>query len=334
MTPRVILASENIELAGLLLVALARLQAAGQLEVAAVWSNLEEYRSVPLPPATQSALKNATTSLPPLESGGGVILGGVPVSDFSQLCAELGLPYHNVPDVNARHVAATVTALRADLGIICGHSQFLRRAVRRSPRLGWVNLHPSLLPRHRGPYPGFWELRDGDQESGISLHQVTGSFDSGPLLAQASFPITPGMRFAELLTQQAALAAGPILDAVLNHATNGLPPRPQDESLASYQPAPVGEDFVLDSRMSCQAMAQFVSGMQGVAPVLVRIEDQLMVVESVTGWQETASPSCPTDQPTLVAPDTVRMPAWNGEARLLVRPVSAADLGLPITATN
>ena len=62
-----------------------------------------------------------------------------------------------------------------------------RRA--RSAALGWLNGHPSLLPRHRGPIPIAWAIRDGDEEIGITFHRMDAELDTGPILAQRRLPL-------------------------------------------------------------------------------------------------------------------------------------------------
>ncbi|MBT8226984.1 MAG: hypothetical protein HKP61_13325 [Dactylosporangium sp.] len=54
----------------------------------------------------------------------------------------------------------------------------------RLPRYGVVNLHPSLLPRHRGPIPVHWAIRAGDPTTGVTAHLMNEGFDTGPILAQ------------------------------------------------------------------------------------------------------------------------------------------------------
>jgi methionyl-tRNA formyltransferase len=57
------------------------------------------------------------------------------------------------------------------------------------PRLGWLNGHPSLLPRHRGPLPVAWAIRAGDDEIGITFHRMDAELDTGPILAQQRYPL-------------------------------------------------------------------------------------------------------------------------------------------------
>src|ERR1700759_3779169 len=60
------------------------------------------------------------------------------------------------------------------------------------PRLGWLNGHPSLLPRHRGPLPVAWAIREGDDEIGITFHRMDTDLDTGPILAQRPYPLGEG----------------------------------------------------------------------------------------------------------------------------------------------
>src|SRR3954468_3901555 len=57
------------------------------------------------------------------------------------------------------------------------------------PHLGWLNSHPSLLPRHRGPVPIAWAIRAGDEEFGITVHRMEPELDAGPILAQRALPV-------------------------------------------------------------------------------------------------------------------------------------------------
>lgn len=57
------------------------------------------------------------------------------------------------------------------------------------PKLGWLNGHPSLLPRHRGPVPISWAIRTGDEEAGVTFHFMDADLDTGPVVAQRRFSI-------------------------------------------------------------------------------------------------------------------------------------------------
>lgn len=74
------------------------------------------------------------------------------------------------------------------------------------PSLGAVNLHPSLLPRYRGPNPLGWTLRNDEPEMGLSIHRMDAQFDTGPVLAQARRPISDSDTVESLFEQQMNMA--------------------------------------------------------------------------------------------------------------------------------
>jgi methionyl-tRNA formyltransferase len=101
------------------------------------------------------------------------------------------------------------------------------------PRLGWLNGHPSLLPRHRGPIPVAWAIREGDEEIGFTLHRMDAELDTGPILAQRRLPLgeyePPDAFYARL---------GPVgleaLAEALERLANGEEGTPQPEG-GSYE---------------------------------------------------------------------------------------------------
>jgi len=73
-----------------------------------------------------------------------------------------------------------------DAVVIIAYGQIIPARLLTIPRLGWINLHASLLPRYRGPNPIAWTVRNGDPELGYTIHRMDAEFDAGAILAQAS----------------------------------------------------------------------------------------------------------------------------------------------------
>ena len=90
-------------------------------------------------------------------------------------------------------------AYEPDIGLCAGYRWLLPPEVLAIPRLGVVNSHPALLPRHRGPYPFAWAIREGDAELGLTLHLMDETFDTGPVLAQASHPMPADLTIGGLV---------------------------------------------------------------------------------------------------------------------------------------
>ena len=86
-------------------------------------------------------------------------------------------------------VAPLLGSVEPDLVVCMGFPWKIPPDALAVPRLGWLNGHPSLLPRHRGPLPVAWAIRDGDEEIGITFHRMDAELDTGPILAQRRYPL-------------------------------------------------------------------------------------------------------------------------------------------------
>jgi methionyl-tRNA formyltransferase len=112
-----------------------------------------------------------------------------PVGDVAALLD--GLPSHLdvlIPSARDR-LAPLLASVEPDLAVCMGFPWKVTPAALAVPPLGWLNGHPSLLPRRRGPVPVAWAIREGDEEVGVTVHLMEPELDTGPVLAQASLPL-------------------------------------------------------------------------------------------------------------------------------------------------
>jgi methionyl-tRNA formyltransferase len=86
-------------------------------------------------------------------------------------------------------LAPHLRGLEPDVVLCWGFSWKIPQEALDVPRYGAVNQHPALLPRHRGPIPLSWALREGDPVFGVTWHRMDADFDTGAILAQSSIPI-------------------------------------------------------------------------------------------------------------------------------------------------
>jgi methionyl-tRNA formyltransferase len=86
-------------------------------------------------------------------------------------------------------IAPLLASVQPDLVVCMGFPWKIPPDALAVPRLGWLNGHPSLLPRHRGPLPVAWAIREGDDELGITFHLMDADLDTGPILSQRPFPL-------------------------------------------------------------------------------------------------------------------------------------------------
>ena len=140
--------------------------------------------------------------------------------------------------INARATREAITALAPDLLLVSALDQILKAPVLAIPRLGCVNVHPSLLPAYRGPNPFYWVLANGEARTGVSLHMIDEGIDTGDLLLQEELEIRPGETEHSLQRRATELAGRMALEAVRGLGAGTLSPKPQPEEGASYHPQP------------------------------------------------------------------------------------------------
>lgn len=121
-----------------------------------------------------------------------------------------------------------LTALQADLAVVVAYGALVRAPLLTAPRLGWINVHFSLLPRWRGAAPVQRAVLAGDTESGVSVFRLEQGLDTGPLLATRAVAIDPRETAGELLDRLADLGAHLLhatLDALADGTSTATPQR-------------------------------------------------------------------------------------------------------------
>lgn len=127
------------------------------------------------------------------------------------------------------------------IGLCAGYRWLLPPEVLAIPTLGVLNSHPALLPRHRGPYPFAWAIREEDAELGLTLHLMDETFDTGPVLAQGSRPMPADQRIGSLVTVLQELARE-LYPAALRRVLAGERGDPQRSEGVTWA-GPFGDDY-------------------------------------------------------------------------------------------
>lgn len=127
-----------------------------------------------------------------------------------------------------------VEGYQADLILCYGFPWKLPSAVLRSTKLGAINVHTSMLPKYRGPLPINWAIRNGDKETGVSIHWMESEFDSGGILVQEAGIVLGDDVVPWLLWQEVDRYIERLLPLALSRAAAGSPGTAQVEADATY----------------------------------------------------------------------------------------------------
>jgi len=112
-----------------------------------------------------------------------------PPNPMRAAATEAGLTVLDPQHVNEPVAVEAIASLRPDLLVVCDYGQILSPAVLSAAPLGGINLHGSLLPRHRGASPVQWTILSGDDVAGVSVIRMTPALDAGAILATRSTPL-------------------------------------------------------------------------------------------------------------------------------------------------
>jgi len=185
----------------------------------------------------------AVVTQPDRPRGRGQKTSASPVKDAA---VAANLPVLQPPSVKTAEFAAALSALQADIGVVAAYGQILTQQILSTPRLGMINVHASLLPRHRGAAPVHRAVIAGDTVTGVTIMRMVKALDAGPMLAVDRLPIGADQTSDELELQLAHAGARLLLAALDGIAAGRDRETPQDDALATYAPRLTKDDGRID----------------------------------------------------------------------------------------
>ncbi|MDP2675046.1 MAG: methionyl-tRNA formyltransferase [Dehalococcoidia bacterium] len=159
---------------------------------------------------------------------------------------ELGLQVRQPESLRDPAVLAELAALHPEAGVGVAYGQILRREVLDIPARGVINVHPSLLPRHRGASPVPAAILAGDAETGVTIILMDTGMDSGPVLAQRRVAIQDSDTTATLMAGLAGVAADLLAETLPRWLRGEIQPQPQNDSQATKAPLLKKEHGAID----------------------------------------------------------------------------------------
>ena len=244
-------------------------------------------------------------------AGRGMRLAAPPIKAVAE---ELGLALAQPETLRDAAAVDALRSARPDLLVVVAYGELLRRAALDAAPHGALNVHPSLLPRHRGASPIPAAILHGDATTGVSIIRLIRRMDAGPIVAQREVDILPADTAGSLAERLAGVAAEMLPDVCRGWAAGMLDSREQDDAQATYapewskddaridwsapaarlerlvraaQPWPVAWTLVGDQRLRVlRAAARPDEGVDGARPGDVRLVDARVVARAGAGALE------------------------------------------------
>ena len=184
---------------------------------------------------------------PDRPSGRGMTLTPPPVKLAAH---ELGIPVMQPEKLRAPEALEQLRAWAPELIVVAAFGQILRPNVLELPRFGCINIHASLLPRHRGAAPIQAAILSGDSETGVTIMKMDAGLDTGPLLRQRAIPIEAQDTGGSLFEKLSHLGGELLLETLVGYLGGEIAPQPQPETGATYFGMIKKEDGLLDFNLS------------------------------------------------------------------------------------
>ncbi|HEY51388.1 MAG TPA: methionyl-tRNA formyltransferase [Dehalococcoidia bacterium] len=163
-----------------------------------------------------------------------------------------GLPVVQPTSLKDSETVQQLAGFRPEVIVLAAFGQILPGPVLDIPRYGCLNIHPSLLPRYRGPSPVAAAILAGDEVTGVTMMLMDRGLDTGPILTQEKVAISPSDTTGSLSARLSHMAAETLPDVLVRWTAGEITPRPQDEARATYCAAIKKEDGEIDWQLSAE----------------------------------------------------------------------------------
>lgn len=189
--------------------------------------------------------------------GRGNKLSPSPVKEYA---LSQGIPVFQ-PEKIRRDGVDDLQALAPDLCVTAAFGQILSQEILDIPPMGSVNVHASLLPRHRGSAPINWAILQGDRQAGVTTMMMARGIDTGDMLLKAATDILPGETAGELTLRLSEIGASLLLDTLQGMTDGSVKPIPQDEAQMTYDPMLTKQMGVIDWTEPAEAIVNRIHGL-------------------------------------------------------------------------
>jgi methionyl-tRNA formyltransferase len=201
---------------------------------------------------------------------------GLSLSPVKHEALRLGLPVVQPRPLKNPEAVAQLASFHPEVIVVAAYGLLLPPAVLSLPRFGCVNLHPSLLPRHRGASPVTATILSGDAWGGASIMLLDEGLDTGPVFTQAAVRVREDDTSASLGARLSLISAQLLQDVLSDWVRERLRPRPQDSARATYFKMVNKEDGEIDWQKPALETARRVRAFQPWPGAFTRYQGKLI----------------------------------------------------------
>lgn len=199
----------------------------------------------------------AVVAQPDKPKGRGMKLVAPPVKEYAE---QTGIPVLQPNSIKTEEFTNRMKELNPDVIVVVAYGKILPKAVLDIPKYGCINVHASLLPKHRGAAPIQWAIVKGERVTGITTMYMDTGLDTGDMILKKEVLINDEDT-AQSLHDKLAIEGGKALVKTLELIERGMAPREQQTGESSYAPILKKEDGVIDWTKSAVEIKNLVRGL-------------------------------------------------------------------------
>jgi methionyl-tRNA formyltransferase len=197
-----------------------------------------------------------------------------------------GIHVYQPEKIRSDSARAFFKGLAPDAVVIIAYGQIIPQNLLEIPRLGWINLHASRLPKYRGAAPIQRAILNGDTKTGLTTMQIDAGLDTGPILEQIEMDIGPDETSPQLSARMAEAGAPLTLETLRKFSHGEIQPRPQDDSLATLAPPLKKSEGLIDWTKSAASIYNQIRALDPWPGAYTRFRDRICHI-----WGHPAAPA-------------------------------------------
>jgi methionyl-tRNA formyltransferase len=240
---------------------------------------------------------------------------GVSPPDVKRLAAQHGIPVLQPERLRDAAFLDALRRLAPDLIVVAAYGKILPRAVLDLPPRGCINVHASLLPRHRGAAPVVWTLLAGDVTTGVTIMAMNEEMDAGDVLLQRETTVQPDDTGGTLLDRLAGLGSSAIGEAIDGLQAGTLRPQPQPPTGVTFAPRIEREHCRIDWSRPAVELARQVRALAPAPSAFTRLDGRLLKVHRA--GSEPGPPGTTPGRVIAAGPGGIVVATGSGALRLL-----------------
>jgi methionyl-tRNA formyltransferase len=184
-------------------------------------------------------------------------------SPTKEIAVQATLRVYQPASVKSDEVRDFFAQIKPDAVVIIAYGQIIPRRLLEIPRLGWMNLHGSLLPKYRGAAPIAWAIINGERKTGLTTMQLDPGLDTGPILMQREIEIGSDETAPEVARRMAEIGPTLVTESLIKLNRGEITPIPQDSTQASFAPILTKEHGRIDWSLTA---TEIYNRIRGLAP--------------------------------------------------------------------